>query len=307
MQPNLKAKGRFSRIKRNWELYLFMLPAIVYIAIFHYGPLSGVQIAFRDFNPAFEISQSRWVGFLHFQNFFNGFYFKRLIINTLLLSTYSIVLGFPIPILVALMLNEIRSAKYKKLVQTVLYAPHFISTVVMVGIIQTMLSPSIGVINHLLETLGFERQYFMIQPGAFRTVYVLSGIWQNMGWNAVIYLAALSAVDPELHEAATIDGASRLKRVRYINIPTILPTIIIMLIMRIGNLASIGYEKIYLLQNDLNLETAEVISTYVYRRGLGGGQYSFSTAVGLFNNVINVVLLIFANTIARNTGETSLF
>ena len=246
------------------------------------------------------------MGLENFQRFLESYMFTKIMRNTIRINLYSLML-FPLPLIFALLINYMPSRRFKKSIQTVSYAPHFISTVVMVGIIQTMLSPSIGVINHLLETLGFERQYFMIQPGAFRTVYVLSGIWQNMGWNAVIYLAALSAVDPELHEAATIDGASRLKRVRYINIPTILPTIIIMLIMRIGNLASIGYEKIYLLQNDLNLETAEVISTYVYRRGLGGGQYSFSTAVGLFNNVINVVLLIFANTIARNTGETSLF
>ena len=298
---------RKHRIARNWELYLFMLPTIIYIGIFHYVPLYGIQIAFQNYNPALGFSNSPWVGFMHFTKFFRSYYFDRLIRNTFLLSAYSLIFGFPVPILLALMLNEIRSAKYKKLVQTVMYAPHFISTVVLVGIIRTMLSPSIGVVNHVRELFGLSREYYMIQPGAFRPIYIVSGIWQNMGWNAVIYLAALSSVDPELHEAATIDGASRMKRILYINIPTILPTIVILLIMRMGSLASIGHEKIYLLQNDLNLETSEVISTYVYRRGLEGAQYSFSTAVGLFNNVINIILLLSANFIAGRVGETSLF
>lgn len=205
------------------------------------------------------------------------------------------------------MLNELQNAKYKKLVQTTMYAPHFISMVVMVGIIVSMLSPSTGVVNTLLETMGFERRYFMIYPFAFRHIYVLSGIWQNMGWGAIIYLAALSTVDPALHEAAKVDGASRIMRIIHINIPTILPTIIILLILRMGNLLSVGYEKIYLLQNDLNLEVSEVISTYVYKRGLLGGQFSFSTAVGLFNNIINIILLLLTNLIAGKLGSTSLF
>ena len=303
-----KSAGTVKRkILKSWEYYLFILPTFLYIVIFSYLPMYGVQIAFKNYNPAFGMGESEWIGLKHLANFFEGFYFVRLMRNTFLLSIYSLVLGFPIPIILALMLNEIRSTKYRKLVQTTVYAPHFISTVVMVGIIHTMLSPSIGLINHILELLGQERQYFLIQPKAFRTVYVVSGIWQNMGWNAVIYLAALSAVSPELHEAATIDGASRLQRILHINIPTIMPTIIILLIMRMGNLASVGYEKVYLLQNDLNLETSEVVSTYVYRRGLEGGQYSFSTAVGLFNNIINIVMLLAANFIAGRAGETSLF
>lgn len=294
------------KIKKHSALYIFMLPAIIYVAIFYYGPMYGVQIAFKDFNAAFGIWGSKWVGFKHFKDFFEGYYFWRLVRNTLAISLYSMV-SFPLQILLALMLNEIRNYKYKKFVQTVLYAPHFISIVVMVGIITTILSPSMGVVNHILELLGCERQYFMIQPGAFRHIYVWSGIWQHTGWGAIIYLAALSNVDVELHEAATIDGASRIQRIRYINIPTIIPTIVILLILRIGSIASVGHEKAFLLQNGLNLEVSEIISTYVYRRGLISGQYSFSTAVGLFNNAVNVIMLLLANAISRKVSETSLF
>ena len=205
--------------------------------------------------------------------------------NTLTLSIYSLVVGFPIPILVAIILNEVRSAKYKKFVQTVLYAPHFISAVVMVGMVIAVLSPSTGLVNNALELFGFERHYFMIEPAAFKHIYVWSGVWQGMGWSAIIYLAALSNVDPGLHEAATIDGASRLQRIWHINLPTIRPTIVILLIMSIGSLVSVGYEKVYLLQNDLNIDASEVISTYVYKRGLIQANFSFSAAVGLLNNV----------------------
>jgi putative aldouronate transport system permease protein len=290
-----------------WELYLFILPALAYLVIFDYFPMYGIQIAFKNFNPALGIAGSRWVGFTHFKNFFNSFYFWRLIRNTFALSVYSMVLGFPMPIIFALMLNEVRMARFKKITQTVMYAPHFISMVVMVGIINIMLSPSIGAINRIIETFGGTRQYFMVMPSAFRHIYVWSGIWQNLGWSAVIYLAALSTVDPELHEAAIIDGASRLQRIISINIPTIMPTIIILLIMRLGNIASVGYEKVYLMRNDLNVEVSEVISTYVYQRGLVGGQFSFTAAIGLFNNLVNVSMLLAANFIAARVGENSLF
>ena len=210
------------------------------------------------------------------------------------------------PIIIALLLNETKG-RFKRASQTILYAPHFLSTVVVVGMINTMLSPSFGVVNTIIEALGGERIYFMTMPGAFRHLYVWSGVWQGMGWGAIIYLAALAAVDPELHEAATIDGASRIQRIRYINIPTIVPTIIILLIMRMGSLVSVGYEKVYLLQNDLNVEVSEVISTYVYKRGLLQNNYSFSTAVGLFNNVVNIALLLITNFITRRVSDTSLF
>ena len=300
-------KSLWKRVVQHRTLYLFLVPTIIYFAIFSYAPMYGLQIAFKNYNGAFGIWGSPWVGLKHFKDFVGGHYFLPIIRNTLTISIYSTIIGFPIPIILALMINEINNYKYKKFVQTVLYAPHFISTVVMVGIVIIMLSPTIGIINYGLEFLGLERQYFMAQPNAFKHIYVWSGIWQNMGWGAIIYLAALSSVDPELHEAATIDGANRIKRIRYINIPTIKPTIVILLIMSMGSMVSVGFEKTFLLQNDLNLKTSEVISTYVYRRGLINGSFSFSTAVGLFNNVVNLILLLISKLIARNVGETSLF
>ena len=296
-------------IKQIWKYkayYVFLLPAFLYVAIFNYGPLYGLQIAFKDFNGAFGIAGSKWVGLKHFESFFNGYYFWILIKNTFVLSIYSLAVSFPIPIILALMLNEIKG-RYKKTVQTVLYAPHFISTVVLVGIIMTMFSPSIGVVNTVREFLGLERLYFITMPKAFRHLYVWSGVWQTMGWNTVIYIAALSKVDSELIEAATIDGASRMQRIIHINFPVIKPVIVILFIMAVGKIASVGYEKIYLLQNDLNVEVSEVISTYVYKRGLLNAQYSFTSAVDIFNNVVNVVMLLTANAVSRKVGETSLF
>lgn len=303
------AENRTTLTKRIWkyrQYYLLLLPALIYVIIFNYGPLYGVQIAFKDFKGSLGITGSRWVGFRHFKDFFRGYYFWDLIKNTLILSVYSLLVSFPIPIIVALILNE-TGDKLKRFSQTVLYAPHFISTVVLVGIIGTMFSPSIGVVNTVLEALGMERYYFLGEPAAFRHLYVWSGVWQNMGWNAIIYIAALSGVDPNLHEAAAIDGATRIQRIRHINLPAIMPTIIIMLIMSVGSIASVGYEKVFLLQNDLNVDVSEVISTYVYKRGIVSANYSFSTAVGLFNNVVNVIMLMIANAISRKFSETSLF
>ena len=314
VKPKRKAKqyneprrnlGR--EIRNHWPLYLYILPALVYLIVFDYVPMYGIQIAFKNFNPGIGIINSPWVGFKHFITFFEGYYFGRMIRNTFLLSLYSLVIGFPIPILVALMLNELGSVRYRRFAQTLLYAPHFISMVVMIGILTTMFSPTIGVVNKIITLLGGDPIYFMIQPTMFRHLYVWSGVWQGMGWGAVIYLAALSTVSMELHEAAMIDGASRLKRIIHINIPTIAPTIIIMLILRLGNLASVGYEKVYLMLNDMNREVAEVISTFVYTRGIESGQFSYTAAVGLFDNVVNVTFLLIANFIARRTSETSLF
>ena len=215
-------------------------------------------------------------------------------------------MGFPVPIIVALVLNELKGG-FKKFAQTVLYAPHFISTVVLVGIMTTLLSPSYGVVNTILEALGMERIYFMASPELFRHLYVWSGVWQGMGWGAIVYLAALAGVDPSLHEAAQIDGAGRMQRILHINLPTIMPTILIMLILRMGQIASVGYEKVFLMSNDMNVSTAEVISTYVYKRGLVNTNYGFATAVGLFNNIINVTMLLIANKISGKVSETSLF
>lgn len=303
----LGKKPLWKRIAKNWELYLFILPALIWYLIFTYGPLYGVQIAFRDFNGALGIWGSKWVGLKHFERFFTSPSFSKLLVNTLSLSAYSLIAGFPFPIILALMLNEVRTQKYKKLVQTVTYAPHFISTVVMVGILTLFFSPSSGVINSIIELLGGEAKDFMTDPKLFRHMYVWSGVWQGTGWNSVIYLAALSAVDPQQHEAAIIDGASRLQRIWYINLPVLLPTITILLILNCGSILSVGYEKVLLMQNDLTIDVSEVISTYTYKRGLIKAEYSFSSAVGLFNNVINVTLLLIVNGITRKLGQTSLF
>jgi putative aldouronate transport system permease protein len=304
----LKTKNSVrKRIRKNYEMYLFLLPAVVWYVLFQYGPMYGVQIAFRDFSGSFGIWGSPWVGFKHFRNFFNSYYFWPLLRNTLFLSLYSLVAGFPIPILLALMLNELKNYKFRKLVQTVTYAPHFISTVVMVGMIIIVLSPRYGVVNMALRALGMEAKYFMTDPGMFRHIYVWSGIWQRAGWGSIIYLAALSAVDPEQHEAAIIDGAGRLQRIWYINIPVLLPTMTILLILNLGSVMNVGFEKVLLMQNDLIMDTADVISTYVYRRGLLRAEFSFASAIGMFNNIVNFTLLIIVNGITRRISETSLF
>lgn len=295
--------------KRMWRsryYYLMILPAALWILLFEFAPLYGIQIAFKNFKMSLGIEESAWVGLYHFQSFVKSYSFKTLITNTFAISFYTLFVGFPIPILVALVLNETKG-RYKRLVQTTLYAPHFISTVVLVGMMTTMFSPSIGVVNTILENLGVGRIYFMGEPGMFRHLYVWSGVWQGMGWGAIVYLAALSAVDPALHEAAELDGASRIQRIIHINIPTILPTIITMLILRMGNIATVGYEKVYLMMNDLNVSTSEVISTFVYKRGMLNTNYSFAAAVGLLNNVVNITMVLIANKISKKVSETSLF
>lgn len=306
-----KRLARFRNAKRllknNYELYLFILPAVIFFAIFHYYPMYGLQIAFKDFDVSKGIWGSEWVGLEHFLRFFNSYYFWTLIKNTIGISVYTLAVNFPLPILLALMLNEVGNAKFKKFVQTVTYAPHFISMVVMVGMILSFLSPNTGIVNLILQALGGDSIYFMGEASMFKTIYVVTGAWQGTGWGAIIYLANLSSVDPQLHEAATIDGATRLQRIRYINFPVLLPTIIIMLIMRTGNIMSVGFEKVFLMQNSLNMETSDVISTYVYRAGLQQAQFSFSAAVGFFNSVINFILLTVVNQISKKVGETSLW
>ncbi|MDQ0719628.1 putative aldouronate transport system permease protein [Paenibacillus sp. W4I10] len=307
VNPSLKKNSLGKRIWKNWELYLFMLPALLYFLIFHYGPMYGIQIAFKNFVPSKGITGSEWVGFDHFERFFNSYFFWDLLWNTFSISFYELAIGFPLPIILALAFNEVRNGPFKKSVQTVTYAPHFISVVVMAGMIITFLSPSSGMIVRFIEFIGLEPAQFLTDPAWFKTVYVFSGVWQSTGWGTIIYLAALSGVDPQLHEAAIMDGASRIKRVLHINLPTILPTITIMLILNMGNILGLGFEKILLLQNSLNMEASDVISTYVYRAGLVNAQYSFSTAVGLFNSVVNVILLVTVNQIAKRTSENSLW
>ena len=291
----------------HWELYLFLIPALAWFIIFRYGPMYGLQIAFRNFNGALGIWGSKWVGLKHFEKFFHSYYFWPLLRNTLILSCYQLLAGFPLPILLALMLNEMRVQKYKKVVQTVAYAPHFISMIVLVGTIKIIFGSSTGLAAVLLGKIGLSYSNILVDPGAFRHVYVWSGIWQNVGWSAIVYLASLSAVDPEQHEAAIIDGASRLQRIWYINLPVIIPIMTILLILNSGHIMSIGFEKVLLLQNDLIMDTADVISTYVYRRGLLHSEFSFSSAVGLFNNVANFAILMLVNFICRRISGSSLF
>ncbi|GGA41683.1 sugar ABC transporter permease [Paenibacillus physcomitrellae] len=296
-----------SRIFMNWELYLFLAPALLFFLVFCYWPMYGIQIAFKNFSPVKGITGSPWVGFEHFERFFHSYYFGDLLWNTFSLSLYELAVGFPLPIILALAFNEVRNGFFKKTVQTVTYAPHFISVVVMAGMIITFLSPSSGMIVKFIEFLGFQSPDFLTDPRWFKTVYVLSGVWQSTGWGTIIYLAALSAVDPQLHEAAIMDGASRFKRMLHINVPTIIPTITILLILNVGNILGIGYEKVLLLQNSLNMDSSDIISTFVYRSGLVSAQYSFSTAVGLFNSVVNAILLVAVNRLAKRTSETSLW
>lgn len=294
-------------IKQNWDLYILILPVLVYFIIFHYWPMYGVQIAFKDFMASKGINGSPWVGFKHFERFFNSYYFWRLIKNTVGINLYQMAIGFPIPIILALMMNEVRNDAFKRVVQTVTYAPHFISTVVLVGMMVSFLSPTTGIVNIVIKALGGQPISFMTEPAWFKTLYVFSGIWQNMGWNSIIYMAALAGIDLQLHEAAIVDGASRMQRIWHINIPGILPTIIILFIMEAGKIMNLGFEKAFLMQNDLNIATGDVISTYVYRSGILGAQYSFSTAVGLFNSAISFVMLILVNSISRRLSETSLW
>lgn len=304
-----KPRRKFSwkLVKRNWQLYLFLLPAFIFFLVFCYQPMYGVIIAWKDYNPSLGIWGSPWVGWTYFQQFFNSYFFWDLIKNTLGISVYSLVVGFPLPIILALALNEMKDGFGKKFAQTITYAPNFISIVVIVGMLFSFLNPDTGLINNVIEFFGGKPINFMENPAWFKTVYVLSGVWQSTGWSSVIYMAALSGVDTQLHEAAIIDGASKLQRVWYINLPTIAPTIIILFIMNLGSLLNVGFEKIILMQNPLNQTSSDVISTFVYRAGLLNGQYSFATAIGVFNSVINAIILVVANSITRKFSENSLW
>lgn len=302
-----KIACNFKKAVRCWQLYVFVLPALITLLIFSYIPMYGVQLAFRDYNPMQGIAGSTWVGLDHFVRFFNSYQFKQLITNTLMLSIYSLVVGFPIPIILALGLNSVKNSKYKKLVQTITYAPYFISVVVLVGILNILLSVNGGLFNQIIQLFGGEPILFMGKEEHFRDIYVWSGIWQSMGWSAIIYLAALSGVSPELHEAATVDGATKLQRICNIDIPTILPTIVILLILNCGSIMGVGFEKAFLMQNPLNLGSSEIIATYTYKMGLVNAEYGFSTAVGLFNSIINCILLLSVNQIAKKLGQQTLW
>jgi putative aldouronate transport system permease protein len=293
-------------IRKNKLLYVMLLPVLLYYVIFHYAPMYGALIAFKDFSPRLGIWGSEWVGFEHFETFFTGAYFWRTIKNTIMISFYELIFGFPAPILLALLLNEVKQAMFKRTVQTITYMPHFISLVVICGIVKDFTS-SEGVINDMITFFGGERSTFLLEPELFRSVYVTSGIWQHIGWGTIIYLAALTGIDQEQYEAAKIDGAGRWKQMLHVTIPGLKPTIIILLILEIGRMMNVGFEKIILLYNPTTYETADVISSYVYRVGLQDFNYSFSSAVGLFNSVINFALLICSNWLSRKFNETSLW
>ncbi len=306
-RPAAKAAGSLKkRILRHWQLYLIILLPVIYLIVFKYVPIIGSQIAFKNYNFRDGIWGSPWAGFKHFITFFKSPQFSRVMINTLGLSIYNIVVGIFPPIILALALSYVRSRVWGKTVQMVTYMPYFISTVLVIGILNQMFSLS-GPVNNMIEALGGERIHFMGKPKLFKTMYVFSDVWKMTGYNAVIYISALAAVDQQLHEAATVDGATIWQRIRHIDIPSIMPTAIILLIMACGKVMSLGYEKVLLMQNDLNVQTSDIISTYVYRIGLQGMQYSYSTAIGLFQSVVSLILMVSVNAISKKVNETSLW
>lgn len=298
---------RWMRIKRNRWLYLMLLPVIAYFAIFAYAPMAGLVVAFKDYAIFTGIRESPWVGFEHFQRFFSSIYLYRLIRNTVLLNLYSLVVGFPAPIVLALLLNELTSPLFRRIVQTISYLPHFVSLVVIAGLLYTFLSPTTGPVNHLLRSLGMAPIDFLGRPEWFRHVYVWSGVWQEIGWGSIIYLAALSGIDPTLYEVAEIDGAGRLAKMRHISLPGIAPVAMVLLLLSLGNLLRVGFEKVFLLYNPGTYETADVISTYIYRTGILNQDYDYATAVGLFNSVVCLVLLVVFNKLADHLGQQSLW
>lgn len=292
---------------RNYQLYMLVIPSLAIIAVFSYWPMYGAQVAFKSYSPVLGMWSSPWVGMEHFSRFFHSYQFWRILGNTVILSVYTLVLTFPSPILLALLLNSLRNRTFKRFVQTVTYAPHFISTVVIVGMVMLFLSPSSGMLNTFIRLFGGEAINFMANPDWFRTIYVLSGVWQTTGWSAIIYLAALSSVNPELYEAATMDGAGKFKLIVHIDIPAIVPITVIMLLLSLGSIMDVGFEKVYLFQNALNADVTEIIQTYVYKVGLQGAQVSYSTAIGLFNSVINFAMIVTFNALAKRWSGISLW
>ena len=302
------AAEKLQYVKKNWQLYVFfLLPALLLTIIFKYVPMGGVLIAFEDYNVIDGIFGSKWVGLEYFRRFLASPDFMNYLVNTLKLSIYGLLWGFPIPIILALMLHSYRKKRYRKVIQTVTYAPNFISTVVMCGMIILFLSPSVGVINHVLEAIGIPAVNFMAKKAYWRHIYVWTGVWQSTGWSSVIYFAALAGISPELHEAAKVDGATKLQLIRHIDLPLIMPTATILLIMNCGSILSVGFEKAFLLQNNLNASVSEIISTYVYKVGLINNDMSYSSAIGLFNTIVNMVMLIIVNTISDKLSGNSLW
>ena len=294
-------------MKNNWQLYVLILPAVIYFFVFNYLPLYGIQIAFKDYRAVDGIAGSPWVGLEHFKTFFNAYYFKRLLSNTLLLNVYSLLWSFPIPLILAIFLNQIKSPRRKRFIQTSIYVPYFISTVVLAGMLYIFLSPSSGIFNIVREALGMRAVDYMSEAGAFRTIYIISGIWQGAGWGTILYIASLSGVDQELYEAAEIDGASIWQKIRYIDLPSLIPVAVMVFILDCGKLLNSNTDKALVMQTSGNIPTSDIIGVYVYNVGLGSGQFSYTAAIGLFVNVINFVLIITVNKISKMVTDVGLF
>ena len=306
-----KNSSRFNdflkNVKKDKFLLIIILPAVLYFLIFYYMPMYGVIIAFEKFNIAKGILGSPLIGFEYFERFFNSIYFFRLIRNTFVISFYSMVVNFTIPLLFAIMLNEVKSNIFKRTIQTISYFPYFISTVVVVGMLTNFLSMDSGIVNILMKNIGLEQIDFLNQSSSFRPIYILSGLWQSFGWNAIIFIGAIGAISPEMYEAASIDGVTRLQKIFYITLPCIFPVIVTLLILSLGGILNVGFEKIILMYNGNTMETADVLSTYVYRTGIVGGDYSFGAAVGLFNSVINLIFIVVTNTVSKRFTNISLW
>ncbi len=294
-------------LRRNWQIYALVLPAVLYFLIFHYMPLYGIQIAFKDYKAVDGIWGSEWVGFKHFLTFFDSYYFKRLLSNTLLLNLYWLVIYVPIPVFLAIMLNKIRSARLKRFVQTTIYVPHFISTIVLVGMLFIFTSPSGGILNTVREFLGMPAKDFMSDANSFRSIYIISGIWQSAGFGTILYVASLSSVDLALYDAAKIDGANIWQEIRYIELPALIPTVVMVFILDCGKMLASNTDKVLAMQTSGNLPVSDIIGVYVYNVGVNGGKFSYTAAIGLFVNIINFILIFTANKISKKLGDTSLF
>lgn len=300
-------KNVWKKVRSKWQLLVMFAFPLLWYLIFCYTPMYGIQLAFRNYNPRLGYLGSPLVGLRWFEQFFSSYYWKDIIVNTVTISLYSIVIGFPIPIILAIIINELPGVRFKKVLQNITYIPHFISMVVLCGMLYLFLSPQYGIVNTFLTAIGLEPVGFLESSKYFRGVYVASEIWQESGWSSIIYIAALAGIDPSLYEAAKIDGAGRFKRIIHVSLPGIVPTIVTLLILRIGQIMSIGFEKAYLLQNDLNIKTSEIISTLVYKQGILQGNIGYATAVGLMNSCLNLLLIVLANKFCKKFFETSLW
>lgn len=302
-----KKKYLIKKIIKHRELFIMLIPSVLFYIFFMYKPMLGLQIAFKDYSLFKGVAASKWIGLEHFKTFLGSPYFVQTLKNTALINIFGLLFGFPIPIILALLLNEIRNQKFKRTIQTLTYLPHFVSIVVIAGIVVNFLAPSNGLINIIIEKLGGDKIYFLVKPEYFRTIFISMNIWKEAGFSAIVYIAALSAIDPQLYEAAYVDGANKFKRILHVTLPGIMPTITILLILKIGKMLTVGFEAIILLYQPVTYKTADVISTYVYRMGLINSQYDYATAVGLFNSVVSLLLVIFANKVSKKLSETSLW